>query len=280
MPLHDAFHRVADRLMPTERRLFLKAVTTLQEALDLEELANVLTTHGEEALLRSIPWETLDASLRPMIPVLVKGFRAAGAIAADQTGDLLNVSVTFNAANPRAVAWAERVGGRLISGINQTTREGLRAIIAGGIEAGTNPRETARAIRARIGLTSRQARAVATYYEELEAEGGRDLAGKVERYAAKLLRQRAEMIARTETMAAVNEGQLELWRQARADGLLPAAVERTWVTTPDDRLCPICEPMEGQTVALEEVFVSPEDGSEAMAPPIHPSCRCAEVLAL
>ncbi len=89
---------------------------------------------------------------------------------------------------------------------------------------------------------------------------------------------RAELIARTEVMRASNEGQLEAWDQATDAGLLTGNEQKEWIVTPDDRLCPICEPMDGVTVPLDDDF--DVDGDKVDAPPAHPNCRCTVGLTL
>lgn len=83
---------------------------------------------------------------------------------------------------------------------------------------------------------------------------------------------RAEMIARTETISAVTEGQQEAWSQATDAGVLTGNELQLWVVTDDDALCPICEPMDGETAPLGEPFNV--DGEDIDGPPAHPNCRC------
>lgn len=78
---------------------------------------------------------------------------------------------------------------------------------------------------------------------------------------------RADKIARTETMRAVNAGQSEAWEAALDEGYLDEGAMKVWIVTPDDRLCPECEAMDGETVPVDEEF----DGGD---PPRHPNCRC------
>ncbi len=137
--------------------------------------------------------------------------------------------------NEEARKWARRHAAELIDDVTETTRKGIRRIVA------------------RLGNLN-------------------DAIGDIE--ALVLDADRAETIARTESMRAVHEGQRQLWRQGVEEGLLDADVKRAWITTPDDRLCPICEPLDGETAALDEDYV---DG--IAAPPAHPNCRCTEGLA-
>lgn len=89
---------------------------------------------------------------------------------------------------------------------------------------------------------------------------------------------RADVIARTEVMRASNQGQLEAWEQATDAGLLTGDETKEWITTPDDRLCPVCEPLDGVNVAMNEDF--DVDGEKVEGPPAHPNCRCTVGLTL
>lgn len=96
----------------------------------------------------------------------------------------------------------------------------------------------------------------------------------VEAYAERTLKRRAETISRTETIAATTQGQLEYWRQLIGGGIVDGAKARKeWVVTPDDRLCPLCEPMAGVRVGVDESFET--DAGTVDGPPLHPNCRCA-----
>jgi Phage Mu protein F like protein. len=95
---------------------------------------------------------------------------------------------------------------------------------------------------------------------------------QAEKYADRLLSSRAEAIARTETIAASNEGQRELWLQAVDQGLLTGTEQREWIASP--KSCEACEEMDGETVGLTEEFQLP-DGDSVIGPPAHPNCTCA-----
>jgi hypothetical protein len=82
-------------------------------------------------------------------------------------------------------------------------------------------------------------------------------------------------IARTESITAANQGQLDLWRKGQAEGYIPAHSRKMWIVTPDDLLDPnVCRPMRGQERLINEPFLT-GDGREVMAPAAHPRCRCA-----
>lgn len=97
-------------------------------------------------------------------------------------------------------------------------------------------------------------------------------------YQRKYLKHRAETIARTESIRANNIGVLDAWRQAIASGKIPEAqVRKSWLVARDERLCKVCQPIPGLNpkmgLPLGQAFQTPK--GPIVAPPIHPSCRCA-----
>lgn len=143
----------------------------------------------------------------------------------------------FDVTNPASVAWVKAHAADTIKGINDATREAIKDLIE---EAFTEQFDV----------------------DDLTKEISSLLGDK----------GRAEVIARTETMRASNEGQTQAWDQALDEGLLTGTEQKEWITTPDDRLCPVCEPLDGVTVALDDRF--DVDGDEIDSPPAHPNCRC------
>lgn len=80
-----------------------------------------------------------------------------------------------------------------------------------------------------------------------------------------LSRARAETIARTELIRAHAEGQLVGLEEM---GVEEVGVMVEWSTAQDDRVCELCEPMEGVVLKIEE--------ARGMIPR-HPNCRCAYI---
>jgi len=69
-------------------------------------------------------------------------------------------------------------------------------------------------------------------------------------------RNRATMIARTETINAYNTGAINQYKKV-------GVKKWKWITTYDERTCQQCAPRDGRTYPMN-----------ADRPPIHPSCRC------
>jgi len=112
-----------------------------------------------------------------------------------------------------------------------------------------------------VGLTERQGLAVVHYREKLLAKYPKYSIAKLDKmakkYSDKLHKYRAEMIARTETARAQNEGTLKGYKD-----LGYKKVE--W--SANINACTRCDALDGHRFTLEEA-------SGMM--PLHPSCRCA-----
>lgn len=109
-----------------------------------------------------------------------------------------------------------------------------------------------------------------------------ELADKIAgRYSASLLQLRGEMIARTETMAALGASQHEALMQAVDAGAVPAQAAKTkWKSAKDRRVRHTHAVMDGQVRLVGEAFVSPS-GAQLRFPgdPRAPAseriaCRC------
>lgn len=145
---------------------------------------------------------------------------------------------SFDADDPQAIEWARKHAADLVTQVGKTTKERIRKAVVDGFAAKSTVDDIADAID-----------------EVLDDE------------------DRAEVIARTETMKVANAGQQLAWGQAVDQGFLTGDELQVWITTPDDRLCPLCEALDGVTAPLGEPFES--DGESYDGPPAHPQCRCS-----
>jgi hypothetical protein len=113
------------------------------------------------------------------------------------------------------------------------------------------------------------------FENDARERGVKNLDAQVERYREQLIRDRAETIARTESVAIENQAKLEAWDIAANAGDIPADSEQEWVTSAD--CCDDCGELDGQRVGIGEEFTSTKYGAVA-APPLHPRCYCMLVL--
>jgi hypothetical protein len=267
-------HAIADAGRGALYRAFLRAA----DSVDADSLVLLFAHDNEQAALRraealavEFAEALADAFPRPLFDMLV----ASGEAAFARDGTLITVAqsigMAFDKTSPYAVQWASRHAAELVRDISEDTRRVLRQIVRQMFVKQIPPRDAARLVKDVIGLTERMAAQVSARLERGWS------AADVRQYAARLVRQRAMMIARTESIRASNEGQRQAWAQAVQKGQLTGQELRTWIVTPDDRLCPTCSAMDGQQVGLNAPFQLP-DGSTVQTPPAHPLCRCAQGL--
>lgn len=173
-----------------------------------------------------------EASLLDRVKALF-GFRTAAPQRKGQPHSTVGpFGLAFNVSDPNAVAWAREHAAELAQGLSDTTEQDIRDAIASNLEGDIDQGDA--------------------YDEILDAIGDDD---------------RAEMIARTETMTASNQGTLTSWDQATEAGLLTGDELKEWIAT--SGCCDECADLDGEQVALDADFSSGDD-----APPAHPNCRC------
>lgn len=117
-----------------------------------------------------------------------------------------------------------------LQGITAAMSQQLQRVLAGGIANGLGPKAIAKQLSDTItGIT----------------------------------RQRAMVLARTEIIAAHAEGQLDAFEELGVTGVRAMA---EWSTAGDDLVCPMCGPLEGAIMTIQE--------ARGLIPR-HPNCRCA-----
>jgi SPP1 gp7 family putative phage head morphogenesis protein len=247
--------------------------------------------------------KALDTTLPPAIMAVVTAGanvaaatlkRDASKVAAKRAEPFIGKSRTskitfrFDRTNPGAVLWVERHAAELVTEVTDATRKAIRQIISRVFVEGIPPREAAELLRKVVGLHSRDEEAIQNLRKTiLDSPGGKVYAGKrairvpekgmtkkalrdtLSKYADRLHNRRALLIARTETIRGSNEGQNQLWRQAIDAGQLSRNANRVWIATPDERICPTCEALDGKIAPINGSF----EGLYS-SPPAHPACRC------
>lgn len=300
----DEILRIADRLEPAMREAFLTAFDTFAAQLSLNDLTDMLETGRLIQIIEMVrqlelPQATIDETQRILVKALTD--------AANKTG--VGFGLSFDLTNPFAVRWAETQTGLLITEVTRETQKAVADIVSRGIVEGIPPRTQARSIRRIVGLTARDAAAVNRFLVGMLTDDPPMPTARAEvladRMRNRLLRRRAENIARTETLTASNRGQYQAWQAAADNGLFDIQATRVvWIATEDDRLCPICAVLDGETVGFGETFVSRvqatgfdirpagtlegtpqqdiritgtkplKEPMSTLTPPAHPSCRC------
>ncbi len=294
------------RAEPRLRRALLQAVTVAVGTHTLDEL-EVLIVAGlfDRALEQAI-----QAGIINLADEATAVFVTAGQSTSTFLAGALEITVSFDQVNQRAVTIMQGERLRLIREFAAEQRRATRSALVEGIREGLNPRDQARNFRNSIGLTERQEGSVRNF-RRLLSEGnteattrslrdrrfdrtirraireGRpltevELDRMTDAYRRRALRHRSEVIARTESLRAVHQANDEAYDQAIESGdLREDQLVRTWHTARDPRVRDSHSPMNGQRRRKNEPFVSgagsqlryPGDSSASSRETVQ--CRCS-----
>lgn len=244
--VHEAADANISKVLVAIEYAFLRArgaATNIEETVGR---SSKFSEHEVRAISTPIENAFAKALKRTLVPALLRTLRDGGDAALEilpksRVAEELTAlapkttfKMSFDGKRKEAIAWARKHSAELVEGINKTTRAQIRTAIVKAYESG-NFRDLKNDIFTAIGD-----------------------------------KERAEMIARTETMLAANEGQRQAWQQAIDDGLLPEGMQRVWIAT--ESACVECDALDGEQINLDEQY----SGNGGDGPPLHPLCRCTE----
>ena len=297
--LEQRILRIADGLQPGLQAAFLNAVAAAKSSIQIGQLADLFeegditgalvatSNPDDESLADNLQQKIIDEVKDALLEAVTESSQLAA----------IDLNLDFALVNESAVRFAQAQASSLVTNISIETEQAIRHIVVRGQREGLNARAQAQAIQRIVGLTDRDARAVDRFYMGLLDSGtnqarARELA---DRMAARLLKRRAENIARTETIRAANMGTQLSWQAAMDNGLLPRTTQKVWIAAQDSRTCAICAVLDGQVISVSTSFdvqeraasftqeggdfqvaskVPLKNPSMERTPPAHPSCRC------
>lgn len=179
---------LAAKSEPAIQKAVLEALEAQAGSIDLDALAEALKAGNMaavEAMITSAAFEgKLEGAAASMQDAAWSGGLAATALAHKAVG---GVTFQFDRLNPYLVTWLQTYKLNLIRQINASTKEAVRAALVQGMRTGSNPKKTAKEIKQIVGLTPKQAQAVANYRKELEtfharkSAAGWNLGAKIDR---------------------------------------------------------------------------------------------------
>ena len=172
--------------------------------------------------------------LSTLLPFLARG--AEGGVGV-QRGIVASLGIEIDWTLPftEAANWARRYGAELVTKVTDTTKGRIRSVVGNWIETPD--------------------RTLPDLWKQLQEDHA-------------FSRSRAKLIATTETTRAYAEGEIVGARTLEKEGWFGYVKE--WQTAMDDRVCPICEPLQGVTVQTTKG----EFAGGLQGPPAHPGCRC------
>ena len=276
--LANAIYAITDKLEAEFAAEFIAQMRKLSRRKSLQELLDQIEG-GYYSSVATIPTSLL--SLQIDTSKLNAIARKAMGSAARITDEKIGLNIGFNVRNPTIIEAARNISVDLSTNLSQTSQKILDKVIGDAMEGIVTRREAVKIIESRVGLLPTHSDAVDRYYDTLIQSGATKANAKklADKYADRLLRYRANTIARTEIARATGIGQAEFWRQAVADGSLPPDAKRVWTTSYDERVCEICGPMNNIEVGIFEQWLTP-NGFVDYPSAIHPNCRCSQGIAM
>lgn len=213
--------------------------------------------------------DTVQSGFKYTVPELPKAGKIDGVL-----------SVAFDHLNPDIITSLRTLDTRVMTALKDDLREGVRATLTSGIEAGDPHRSIAKQIRGSVGLGPTQAEQVANFRAALAGDPARDVASytlrnktvdrllakgpltgeQIDRYTASYQKarvaQNAVTVAKTATLDSYRAGQDMSWKSAQANGVIPDGFQmmKTWVQVqrPTKRAEHI--PMNGETVPFDQPY--------------------------
>lgn len=224
---------LARTLEPALRIAVLAHVAIQENRATLAAILKALQA-GDNALVLDLILGADSAPARQAVEDAARAALWAGAASAASQINLRlrGTTFAFDKLNPQLVQWVKSYAHNLIREIDKQTRESVRAALLDGMHKGQNPVATARDVRQAIGLTTKQAKAVANFRAQLEtfhlrtSAKGWNLGGKIDRVNG---RQVFRPDADGTPLDGIDERRL---RDFRFDGTLRRAMETGKPLTP------------------------------------------------
>ena len=210
-----------------------------------------------QIIIDYVDWETIEEEGKSIIkPAYLNIMERSGNLSRAHA----RIEASFDVINPLSVKWAEKYSYELITLVEKETKKGIREIVSHGLKEGKTLTQVARDIEhlKDVGLNGRQSAALLKYRKVLEAQKlPKELyLQKYTKRYDRLLRDRSELIARTEVSRSVNEGYL--------DSLEGTRYEEVEISSAGDA-CSECLDLAGQRFTRAEA---------RGVLPKHPNCRC------
>lgn len=258
-------------------RVLYAAFTALVARAVLLRLRSALRFGNVEQAIQAVPVANLIL-IRPAVEEILRQVAMDGARIGQAAEIITRLGTAEGLPVNELAFWARQHSAKLVVGITDQTRRGLRDAIVRAIQSGQSPARLVPEIEASIGLNRLQVTALLNRADEWREAGLSvdRINARLARYAAQLRKQRARVIARHELLQAANEGRRQQWEREARDGLIaPDRWEREWVAIvpSDGRTCRYCIEQDGQRAPINGVYPNGDDG-----PPGHVLCRCTENL--
>jgi len=244
-------------LMAARMRMIYEMKT---EVRGLVEPTEASLLRAADLAWQAVFWRYRKISAPMMADAYIRAYRAAGA------GDV-PMSVIYDLADKHA----EKIGDYF----HGTSRDAL----AQGFNTLVNRRIPAKAAADRVldayGLTPRQMRGFTSNKQlmvPVESVSPFDVKARARAYIDKSFTTRVRKLARQEEHNIDEQAKQFAWMWMQDKGQLNKKAQKIWITAKDERVCPVCGPLHGQKVGINEQFKT--HVGQFWTPGLHPNCRC------
>jgi len=303
-PFRDStvIHTIADARRPFFETSLINTIDGFSQGIPTSNLVDLIRQGAFDSLDTAIPWVELHEQIiqgnvrSELVRGLTESADAVSAVTARAVKDATGVEpvLTFDGQNKLVEKFINEQVGGLITSITKDSRQSVKDIIFNSRIKQTAMHEVANEIKAVIGLRPDQTKSLLKMKDSWKENGiKKEVRDKLFAKARDTkLAQRANMIGRTEMMAAVNGGHEVGWQQAADEGYFdPDKAQVLWVVINDGpRLCPTCNSMEAVPrpfkgkwkVRMLDHKARPTGVIKHIKIPSqsHPNCRCTMTLEL
>lgn len=222
-------------------------------------------THNQLLRIADLAWQAMFWRFRKIsAPVIADAYLRAYRDA--DAGDV-PTALIYELADKHA----EKIG----EYFHESSRQGL----ADGFNTLVNRRIPAKAAADMVldayGLTPRQMRAftaASQFNTPVSDVLPRSIKAKARAYIDKAFTSRMRRLSDQEEHNIDEQAKQFAWMWLQDKGRLSPNAQKLWITAKDERVCPVCGPLHGQKVKVNERFRT-KDG-EFWSPGLHPNCRC------
>ena len=301
--LFAEMERRAARLEPGLRRAILEAFRRLASQLDTAAIERAIRTGDIDAMLASaLPDGAVNRAFYGARKLARDGAATAANATIRNTPSLRELGIRFDMLSPQVLDAVRTIESGSLGFLQGEMRDGLRAAVTSGLEAGVGPRTIARGLTNALGLTAHQQGIIANFRAALEAGDAAKALGytlrdkrfdsqlrrlaatetpltpeQIDRmvagYQRKYKAYNAEVHARTAALESQRVGAQMAWKELAAELGPDVVVIKRWNATMDARVRPEHAAMNGAEALLDGAYRTGETYPGQNNPW---NCRCVE----
>lgn len=163
--------------------------------------------------------------------------------------------------------WVSNYAQRRSADLTTTSHKAISVFVTNGINDGLTPQQISSRVSRVIATDQRFAVAALNMHNSMRELKPGKAAQIMDSYIDRAAARRAQVIARTETMSALNIGFIKSVQDQMMSGAVEGDAEFVWIAAPG--CCAICTKLDGETASIVDA-----QWNGYSIPPIHPDCRC------